>query len=185
MPSDIQVIVRWKEHTVFAGEDVECIITFKNVADTANADNGSATQRPLHQRRASRTLPTASNLESHSPLKSPSNPFFHNRRRSIAQSPLQKTHQFSGSISSPFSSSHSFPPAIQTPRLIQAETANHSHKRSLSILSIDGDAGIEKTPALTQFQRQRSAWGHGRSASLQALPKRSAGSEDLHSPGKK
>ena len=35
MPSDLQVFVKWKEQTVFAGEDVECTITFKNVAEIA------------------------------------------------------------------------------------------------------------------------------------------------------
>src|SRR6187551_2705365 len=31
-PGNIRVFVSWREQTVFAGEDVECRITFKNVA---------------------------------------------------------------------------------------------------------------------------------------------------------
>lgn len=177
--------MRWKEHTIFAGEDVECIITFKNVAETTNTDGATAPQHPPHQRRASRTLPTTSNSESYFSIKSPSNPFFQNRRRSIAQSPLQKVHRPSASLSSPFGSSHSFPPSTHTPRLSQSQSVNHAHKRSVSILSIDSEGGSEKTPMPTQFQRSRPARGHGRSASLQVLPKKSAGSEDILSPGKK
>lgn len=33
MPSDIRVFVRFKEQCVFAGEELNCVITFKNVAE--------------------------------------------------------------------------------------------------------------------------------------------------------
>ncbi|EOA91039.1 uncharacterized protein SETTUDRAFT_125481 [Exserohilum turcica Et28A] len=43
--SNIRVFVQWKDSTVFAGEDIECTITFKNVAapDGAHKQNGFAT----------------------------------------------------------------------------------------------------------------------------------------------
>ena len=33
MPSDVQVFVRFKDQCVFAGEELHCVITFKNVAE--------------------------------------------------------------------------------------------------------------------------------------------------------
>lgn len=175
MTSDIQVFVRWKEQTIFAGEDVECIITFKNVAETSSPD-AHGPQHPVHQRKASRSITVGSQSDSYFSLKSPQNFFFNNHyhRRSLTLSPRNKTfdrsHRISSSLGSPFGAAHSFPP--QSPSTL-GPGSNHKHKRSISILSIDSEGGgHDKTPATPQFNRARPARGHGRSASLQILPRR-------------
>lgn len=176
MPSDIQVSVKWKEQTIFAGEDVECIITFKNVAENGTPDVSSGPQQPPHQRKASRSLNGSSNSDGYFALKSPQALFANGNRRSLPQTPRQKTfdrsHRASASLSSPLGVAHSFPPS-----------SGHKHKRSVSILSIESDGGNEKTPVPSQLSRSRPAWGHGRSASLQFLPRRSTGPEEIFSPG--
>ncbi|KAF1991396.1 Rgp1-domain-containing protein [Aulographum hederae CBS 113979] len=50
-PSNIRVSVQWKHATVFAGEDVECTITFRNVAPVPGAQ--TAQKRPLNNQLSS------------------------------------------------------------------------------------------------------------------------------------
>ncbi|KAL2820387.1 Rgp1-domain-containing protein [Aspergillus granulosus] len=176
MSSDIQVFVKWKDQSIFAGEDVECTITFKNVAE--KDDPGSA--QTSHQRKQSRTAGTP-HSDSFS-LRLPSNPFRSPNRRSYSIGPRKSpSHRFSSSVSSPLIGSHSFPPP-STPR--SDAPAGHKHKRSISILSIDSEGGAstgagDKTPRTpSQLNHLRPTRGHGRSASLQVVPRRYEGYED-------
>ncbi|KAI9934930.1 hypothetical protein MW887_000551 [Aspergillus wentii] len=85
MPSDIQVFVRWKDQTIFAGEDVECTITFKNVAESNTESNhGPQSQQQHHQRKQSRVGMVNSTSDSFFSLKSPQNLFSPSRRSSFA-----------------------------------------------------------------------------------------------------
>jgi hypothetical protein len=177
MSSDIQVFVKWKDQSIFAGEDVECTITFKNVAEK-NEDPGHAPT--LHQRKQSRT-PGTSHSDSFS-IRLPSNPFRSPNRRSYSIAPKNSpAHRFSSSVSSPLIGSHSFPPP-STPRT--GPPGGHKHKRSISILSIDSEGGAstgagDKTPRTpSQLNHSRPTRGHGRSASLQVVPRRYEGYED-------
>lgn len=178
MSSDIQVFVKWKDQTIFAGEDVECTITFKNVADgAAESKNGG---QHTHQRKQSRAANVTPHSDSFFSLKSPHNLFFNNHRRSFPTRNPQ--HRISSSLSSPLIGSHSFPPP-STPR--SASSYGHKHKRSVSILSIDSEGGGDKTPRTSsQFSRPwQTRGGHGRSASLQVVPKRYEGYEDSPQKG--
>ncbi|PYH36100.1 putative intracellular protein transport protein (Sat1) [Aspergillus neoniger CBS 115656] len=173
MPSDIQVFVKWKDQTIFAGEDVECIITFKNVAETnGEPRNGGQSS---HQRHPSRA--TSSHSESLFSLRSPQKFFFSPHRRSYSSvSKKSPSHRPSSSVSSPLIGSHSFPPP-STPR--SGPPAGGKHKRSVSILSIDSETTGEPTPRTSsQFSRSRPVRGHGRAASLQVLPRRNEFYED-------
>ncbi|KAL5051452.1 hypothetical protein BDW71DRAFT_193800 [Aspergillus fruticulosus] len=177
MSSDIQVFVKWKDQSIFAGEDVECTITFKNVAERSeDANNG---QSP-HLRKQSRAAVTPRS-DSFS-LRLPSNPFRNPNRRSYPVSPRKSpSHRVSSSVSSPLIGSHSFPPP-STPR--NGLSAGHKHKRSISILSIDSEGGIssiagDKSPRTpSQLTHSRPVRGHGRSASLQVVSRRYEGYED-------
>ncbi|KAJ0422804.1 Rgp1-domain-containing protein [Aspergillus carlsbadensis] len=177
MSSDIQVFVKWKDQSIFAGEDVECTIAFKNVAEK-NEDPGHAPA--LHQRKQSRT-PGTPHSDSFS-LRLPSNPFRSPNRRSYSIAPKNSpSHRFSSSVSSPLIGSHSFPPP-SAPR--NGPPGGHKHKRSISILSIDSEGGAstgagDKTPRTpSQLNHSRPTRGHGRSASLQVVPRRYEGYED-------
>ncbi|KAK3902437.1 Rgp1-domain-containing protein [Staphylotrichum tortipilum] len=64
--SNIRVFVRWHDHVVFAGEEVKCTITFKNVARTG------AQPTPSHTTPNSRTPPLSSTSSSSSQQYPPS-----------------------------------------------------------------------------------------------------------------
>ena len=187
MPSDIQVFVKWKEQTIFAGEDVECVITFKNVADgPGDAANGPST--PQHARRASRSLngiSSSGNDGFFTTVKSPASLFFGGKGRSLPQSPRRpadRSHRVSASLNSPLGGSNSFPP-LHTPPPRFDQSSGHRHKRSVSILSIESDTGstAEKTSLSSPLGRPGHR-GHGRSVSVQIHPRR--GPEDPpFSPG--
>lgn len=182
MPSDIKVFVRWKDQTIFAGEDVECTITFKNVAENNSTD--FTTTNGSQQRRPSRPTTANTNSESYFSLKSPQSLFFHQNRRSHPLSPRKKPpHRVSSSLSSPFGPSHSFPPAHTPPTPRNWQPPNHKHKRSVSILSIDSEGGGEKAPGSSSFNRFRPTRHHARSASLQVLPRRNEAYEDVSTKG--
>lgn len=186
MPSNIQVFVKWKDQTIFAGENVECTITFKNVAETGtDAIHGA---EGGHQRKLSRVANhTSNNSESFFSLNSPKNLF--SSRRSLSVSSQKKAaHQRAvSSLSSPLVGSHSFPPASSSPSTPRSWQPGHSHKRSVSILSIDSESQPEK-PASTHYlssSRNRPARGHGRSASLQVAPRRNDSYDDSYKKGMK
>lgn len=173
MPSsDIQVFVKWKDQTIFAGEDVECTITFRNVADSNNAESNSHHHGGQLTPQAQRKQPRDSSFFS---LRSPQN-LFSSSRRSHSLSPQKKpSHRTSSSVSTPLGGSHSFPPP-STSR--NGPPSGHKHKRSVSILSIDNEGGNggnggDKTPASSSPFSRRPPRGHGRSASLQVPAKRS------------
>ncbi|KAL5340755.1 Rgp1-domain-containing protein [Aspergillus crustosus] len=180
MSSDIQVFVKWKDQSIFSGEDVDCTITFKNVAERTDDLNSAQT---AHLRK------TASTPHSDSfSLRLPSNPFRNPNRRSYSiASKKNPSHRISSSVSSPLIGSHSFPPT-STPR--NGPLVGHKHKRSISILSIDSEGANasvtgDKTPRTpTHSTQSRPSRGHGRSASLQVVPRRFEGHEDkgLRSP---
>ncbi|KAJ5175858.1 uncharacterized protein N7482_001735 [Penicillium canariense] len=183
MPSNIQVFVKWKDQTIFAGEDVECTITFKNVSETAS-EAGHGGEGGQHHRKLSRVANhTSSNSTSDSffSLKSPQSLFSGRRSYSIS-SQRKPSHRTASSLSSPLVSSHSFPPTSgpSTPRSWQP---GHSHKRSVSILSIESESQPEKTTPAPNYGRARPARGHGRSASLQVAPRRNDSYDDSHRKG--
>ncbi|CAG7948012.1 unnamed protein product [Penicillium nalgiovense] len=179
MPSNIQVFVKWKDQTIFAGEDVECTITFKNVADTG-ADANNAGEGAQHSRKVSRVANHTpnSNSESFFGFKSPQ-ALFSGRRSYSVSSQRKPHHRAASSLSSPLVGSHSFPPnnGPSTPRAWQP---GHNHKRSISILSIDSEGQKDPTPSPHHYNRHQPARGHGRSASLQVLPRRNNSCEDSY-----
>lgn len=182
MPSNIQVFVKWKDQTIFAGEDVECIITFKNTAETG-ADPNHGGEAGQHSRKVSRvaTHTPNSNSESFFGFKSPQ-ALFSGRRSFSISSQRKPYHRTASSLSSPLVGSHSFPPnsGTSTPRTWQP---GHSHKRSVSILSIDSEGQTDPTPSPHHYNRPQPARGHGRSASLQVPPRRNISYEDSYKKG--
>ncbi|PGH23469.1 hypothetical protein AJ80_02423 [Polytolypa hystricis UAMH7299] len=172
MPSDIQVFVRWKEQAIFAGEDVECTITFKNVAPSPSAPDSDV---PLnHYRRGSRPANGVVNGANYSPAKS-LNPFTFNARRSQPSSPrvrqtFERTHRPAASLSSPLAFSHSFPPTVSGNNNV-GPGHGHRHKRSVSIISLEPDKSGERKHVAQPFS-PRPGRGHARSASVQVPPRR-------------
>ena len=173
MPSDLQVFVRWKEQTVFAGEDVECTITFKNVAADETPEPASGSQPLQHHRgNASRSMNGLVNGEYSSPKSTQR--FLPNNRRSIPLRPQtrphppgDRTHRVSSSLSTPIAPNQGFPPLQPLSEKDRGQPPGHRHKRSVSIISLDNDGKERKLG-----QPPVPARGHGRSASLQVFSKR-------------
>ncbi|KAL1792801.1 hypothetical protein ACET3X_009308 [Alternaria dauci] len=173
--SNIRVFVQWKDSTVFAGEDIECTITFKNVASPEGRDgspvrkqNGFATggerQRklpPVH----SSTRPSVSRNSSFASQLPPSHIRGHRPALSL------HTPSTAGGPRSPA------PPSV----IHGSNTGTPKHGRSVSIVSLGTDAGTDGSHE-RGIPIRRPARGHGRSASLQVVPGR-PNSYPIASPG--
>ncbi|RYP56368.1 hypothetical protein DL771_011924 [Monosporascus sp. 5C6A] len=172
--SNIRVFVQWDEQTVFAGEDIKCKITFKNVAPGPDQYQS----RPERSRQPS-------------PLLEPSRTRTNNNN-GLAPPTLRRGHRSTLSLTVPAAGSRStggpppppqpqpqpqqWPPPQPTP-----QRPGHAHKRSLSIVSIGSNATVEDQSLNGSPARpQRPGRGHGRSASLQISP-RLGSSGGLHS----
>lgn len=183
--SDIRVFVTFPESsTVFAGEKLECKITFKNVSPIPGANRG-VPQLLLQKPTANGYgLPANGNAlgggkNKGVPLQLPTG------LRSGTMSPRLPTgrsssgHKPSLSLSVPAGPK---PPASPLPPPSANGGIGHKHKRSISIVSLGSEAGVEgqgrgqgedgfKSPHTPQGRPARG--GHGRSASLHTLPRRS------------
>ncbi|KAL1954392.1 hypothetical protein VTO42DRAFT_1207 [Malbranchea cinnamomea] len=174
MSSDIQVFVRWKEQAIFAGEDIECTITFKNVApEGPGAERNGPSSK--HSRGGSRPVNAVIDGTNYSPAKS-FNLFSlnsHRRPASTGHRPrqtLETTHRHSVSAQiSPPTYSQSFPPATPAGGNTDGTSSRHRHKRSVSIISVGTDTTSERGPG--PFS-PKSPWSHARSASLQVPSRR-------------
>lgn len=168
--SDIRVSVQWKYSTVFAGEDIECTITFKNVAQTRSLRRSPSPNSQLRSHSSPRerwkeTLPMRSGqgLGNNNHRKTPS--------LSGLSQPRAKLHRQALSLST----SNGF---AQAPASAQAgvakgpRTGEGRHRKSVSIVSIGGET-IEQAPSSSAASTSgRPSHGHARASSLQVLPRR-------------
>ena len=162
--TNIRVFVQWTEQTVFAGEDIECQITFKNVAESTIMPKA-----PLNPAAASGFA-----LYGEKQRKSPAP----QARSSLnpRPPPPKKGHRTTLSLNTPFTAERS--PSGPGPWAgIQSKvpTSGKPHKRSVSIISI-GASGGAVDDVTTHWNAvdgsRRMSRGHGRSASLQIVPRR-------------
>ncbi|EEP81541.1 conserved hypothetical protein [Uncinocarpus reesii 1704] len=169
MLSDIQVFVRWKDQPIFAGENVECTITFKHVIPEPTGD-GRGSQK--HYRGGSRPVNVIENGARYSPARP--NPFSlnnGNRRPASAgqrsRNGVERGHRPSASLSSPHSLSHSFPPTASSNHG-NGRPFGHGHKRSVSIISVEQPGFAPESKSFPHPFSPKAGKGHVRSASLQA-----------------
>ncbi|KAK1754600.1 Rgp1-domain-containing protein [Echria macrotheca] len=184
--SNIRVFVRWQDHVVFAGEDLKCTITFKNVARPPNPP-GSASLPPKLSplsSSSSRHLGPDARPRQPSPL-SPS--AAHNRAKNNAgllPPPAARGHRSTLSLSVPSAASRAragsipwSPPAnlAGAARSGRNGGSGHGegHKRSVSIVSIGSVSTVDdaRSDASTVTKTQRPARGHARASSLQIVPR--------------
>ncbi|KAI9695207.1 MAG: hypothetical protein M1820_008843 [Bogoriella megaspora] len=183
--SNIRASVQWKQSTVFAGEEVECIITFKNIAPAQSTQaNGSviSTRRLQAQRAASVPTKATTSIPRKNSLQSQSG------QAQLHPAPQQLTRQLSmrSRTGPPPARGHRPTLSLSTsqteaPRPFRAPSTTSAagaisgqrHGRSISILSTGGD----KKGGHTQGQsgnRITSApiKAHARSTSLNMVPRR-------------
>ncbi|KAJ5342634.1 hypothetical protein N7541_011758 [Penicillium brevicompactum] len=141
MPSDIQVFVKWKDQTIFAGENVECTITFKNVADTSAEPNVEVQHSRKGSRVANHTNHTSSNSESFFGFNLPG-------RRSFSISSQRKPyHRTASSLNTPLTpGSHSFPQTTAPLRLGLGNPVTAINALSLSFQLIVKVKPIHRLP---------------------------------------
>jgi len=169
--SDIRASVQWKSSTVFAGEDIECRITFKNVSQASNPRHSPSPSKhrrgrgPSGERRKEALPhPPMNGAAVHSNMIYPSMPGFrHPNARS--QKPALS-----------LSNSNGFPLSLM-PNVSEAvpetrSSENHTHRRSVSIVSIGGNTIDETSSYGPRLTSRRPVCGHVRAASLQSLPRR-------------
>jgi hypothetical protein len=166
--TNIRVFVTWAEQTVFAGEDIECQITFKNIATTP-APSRSSLQPPsangftLGADRHKKVPATQTKREA---AISP---------RSVAPN---RGHRTTLSLNVPAASIRALPTSPSWNGGTPKAAKDGRHKRSLSIISIGAIGAIEggaddiaSHGSVVERPRVASR-GHGRSASLQIVPRR-------------
>lgn len=132
MPSDVQVFVRFKDQCIFAGEELSCVISFKNVAEQLDAP-GLVSGTYRHTKRNSiNQLAVARTATAHH-VRDAREP-----RQQDTRSPSigpgdhsQVKHQTSLSISTPVT------PALRGPSPSNDTVPRpaHQHQRSVSIIS--------------------------------------------------
>ncbi|KAH8888305.1 Rgp1-domain-containing protein [Thozetella sp. PMI_491] len=162
--SNIRVFISWHDQTVFAGEEVKCTITFKNVARPPGSSATPPRPSPLQSRHAS-----SERLKVTSPRTSKPN-------AGLAPPPAARGHRSSLSLSVPSAAAASRARSGSipwSPNAIEGRHNGHSHRRSVSILSIgsastvDDDQG-NANPANSN-KPPRPARGHARASSLQIV----------------
>ncbi|KXX79993.1 Protein sat1 [Madurella mycetomatis] len=191
--SNIRVFVRWHEQVVFAGEEVKCTITFKNVARLPGSSSALPTPTGL---KPSAQFPTSSRHPSTergprqpSPLH-PGAPGRSKPNSGLAPPPAARGHRSSHSLSVPSTASHarggsiSWSPSPAAGARSQrngngngggsgnGNGSGHGHKRSVSIVSIGSLNTVDDAQSNASSARpQRPARGHARASSLQILPR--------------
>ena len=162
MHSDIHVAVRFHDQSVFAGEQLRCTITFRNVA---NLSEEPATP-PLHNRRRSRresiSQLAAQGFKPNNALRLNQNGRPGGKNHPTGQSGQQKP---STSLNSQGAAGDA---AAQKPA--------HKHQRSISIISVTSPpiAGYAGNSAAGDWARQKRP-SHSRSSTVQIAPGKSGG----------
>lgn len=171
MPSDIQVFVRFKEDSVFAGEEIQSIITFKNVASVSDSTAPSVKTWSSSGWAASETANEHSLPRGCGGL-SPQNPRLAAINEQGASKTSKKGHRATVSLSVPFTGSSAPRSTSWTASPVTHYKPSHSHQRSVSIISLGSpDVGKDDKQRAGFPPRSRPALSRGRSASLQAHPR--------------
>lgn len=170
-PSNIRVFVHWHGQTVFAGEEVKCSITFRNVAPASGSASSSSNHlKPLPNQPRQ---PNSDRPRQLSPLQAQAR----TKAAGLAPPPASSSrgHRASLSLSVPSSSPRARSGSVPwspPPSNHESRTRNgHAHKRSLSIVSISSSGTADDQPRINSGpgKPQRPTRGHARASSLQIV----------------
>ena len=172
MTSDIQVFVRFKEHSVFSGEEIQSIITFKNV--TSTSDNAADHKRQSRGWAVSGAAehPGSGNLGLQNPRQAAINT--HGARKTS-----KSGHRTTASLSIPFTGSSNPGSTSWTASPAPHSSTSHKYQKSVSIISLGSpDVGNEETRRGFFLPRSRPPINHNRSATLQVNSRGNEGGPD-------
>ncbi|KAG7294359.1 hypothetical protein NEMBOFW57_004430 [Staphylotrichum longicolle] len=195
--SNIRVFVRWHEQVVFAGEEVKCTITFKNVARPPESSGRST---PTSLRPSSQFPPNSSRhpgAERGPRQPSPLHPGAQGRGKpssGLAPPPSARGHRSTLSLSVPSAASRARTGSVSSwspvPPTGTGASHNgngngngngsgsgsgrgngHGHKRSVSIVSIGSLSTVDDGQSSIASPKPQRPRGHARASSLQILPR--------------
>lgn len=156
MHSDIHVIVRFQEQSVFAGEELKCTITFKNIANLAEPITPSIARR-RSSRHESISQIAAQSLKNHAHLRLSQNGRSASDKES--QSDGRGRHRATASLQTPINTTD-----------LQSSTERPGFKqRSVSIISVTSPVGNNDHPessSSSSWARQQRL-SHQRSSTTQ------------------
>ena len=169
--SNIHVAVGWTKPTAFAGEEIECKITFKNVSRIRNT-SGPTSPSPwpqdhgISRERWKNTLPSPRMID-------------RTRQASLSSVNTSKVssrgHRPTLSLNAPVNTSQVSVPKLQITKSTVPNGTNYKHKRSVSIVSIGGEnssTGPKPQGDGSVLAAVRPHRRHERAVSLQVLPRR-------------
>ena len=168
--SDIKVFVKWESPTFFAGEDVKCIITFKNVAAASSRSRSpspNAPTRPVEIGRDQWKL----DMSGQQALTNKTRSFAYGNQRPLK--PRTRGHYSTLSLSAPVASTSTDIASHRNADVIVLQPA-HKHKRSVSIISIGTSPNSDDERRLGErtWPANQTRQTHMRAASLQDIPSR-------------
>ena len=157
--SKVRAYVQWKDSSVFSGEEIECIISFKNTCDDKDQQapddhTTSSRQKPAQrQRTVTHSTQQLSTVPSVAPSVAGSRAPSHRPTLSLSVYP-------------PPSNAHQRVPSHAASNTTNTTRNAPTHARSLSIMSMGSDNAAATN---SNNVRRPPARGHGRSASMQVL----------------
>ncbi len=190
--SSIRVFVRWHEQVVFAGEEVKCTITFKNIARVADSSGRSAaaasrpstqfppnsSRHPGADRGPRQHSSQARGKQSSSGLAPPPSARGHRSTLSLsAPSAVSRARAGSGSswAPAPAAGARGQPNGNANGSGSGSGSGNggggHGHKRSVSIVSIGSLSAVDDGQSSSSSSKPQRPRGHARASSLQILPR--------------
>ncbi|KAI4733575.1 Rgp1-domain-containing protein [Aureobasidium sp. EXF-12298] len=157
----MRAYVQWKDSSVFAGEEIECIISFKNECDDSDQqapdDHTTSFRQKATQRQ--RTVTHSTQQLSTVPSVAPS--------VAGSRAPSHRP-TLSLSVYPPPSNAHQRVPSHAASNTTTTTTRHApAHARSLSIMSMGSDNAAATNAS--NVRRPPARGGHGRSASMQVL----------------
>jgi RAB6A-GEF complex partner protein 2 len=169
--SSIRVFVQWSDQTVFAGEDIECQITFRNVASVSNPPRSSSHPGSLNgftgRERQRKTSPLQT------PALQAKNSSIPNSRAATSN----RGHRSTLSLNVPVGSGRvTQSSGTRNNRPNEAVLEQRPHRRSVSIISLGiSEPPGDETASLNTVGEgsRRPSKGHVRASSLQIVPRRS------------
>ncbi|KAL8672766.1 MAG: hypothetical protein Q9168_002792 [Polycauliona sp. 1 TL-2023] len=160
----------WDKTAVYAGENIDCVITFKNVAQAPGLQSASqapcSPNSPRERWKDNTAAHARRQVSGRSPRHSSSTSVGLKHRKALS-------HDAAGSN---FPASPRVRPRTET----RVDAPGQKHKRSVSIVSIGGENSSSENPLQTISTSKRPTQSHGRAASLQILPGKSLASD--HDP---
>ncbi|EXF83985.1 hypothetical protein CFIO01_11090 [Colletotrichum fioriniae PJ7] len=161
--SNIRVFIRWHDQTVFAGEEIKCTITFKNIARDPNQQRQSQRLAPVDRPRHVSPLLRG---KSSAGLTPPNSAQTRGHRSALSLNvPVAQSRSRAGSV--PWTPSH--PPSA-------LEHRGNGHQKSVSIVSIGSTSTVpdDNQSNASSVKAHRPGRGHARASSLQIVPRGAA-----------